>query len=196
MPAWRLDGQDRQVLQFDVGETDGNLPGFVAHVVLCLAEPAQVVNVNSRILATVHMGPPLGETPQPIDVIGTALLDPDGLPPTERRQIKIFVDDRLRERKAQESRLARLPRLEPYFAEYVIHPAYIEPKEEISLWRFSCAGFVLKAYEEANIHLIDVRNLPAVTLETLKIAYPRMASLLDRNEMGVTGLPVDVLSTQ
>ncbi len=183
MPAWRLDGQDRQVHHFDVGASDGNVPGFVAHVVLCLAEQPQTINVNSRILATVHMGPPLGEKPQPIDVIGTALLDPEGLPPLERRQIKVFVDDRLRERKAQEARLARTQLLERCYAEYVIHPSYIEPAEEVSLWRFSCAGFVLKAYEEANIRLIDVRNLPAVTLATLKVAYPGMAKLLDRVEI-------------
>src|SRR5260370_10055070 len=106
------------------------------------------------------MGPPLEEKSQSVDVIGTTLLSPDGLPPAELRQIKVFVDDRLRERKAQESRLARLRRLEPYFAEYVIHPSCVEPKEEVSLWRFSCAGFVLKAYEEANIHLLYHGNLP------------------------------------
>jgi hypothetical protein len=185
MPAWRLDEQDRQVRHFDVGAIDGNVLGFVAHVVLCRAEQPQVVNVNSRILATVHMGPPLGEKPQPIDVIGTALLDSDGIEPSERRQIKVFVDDRLRERKSQESRLARLNWLEPYYAEYVIHPSYIEPDDEVSLWRFSCAGFVLKAYEEAKIYLIDERNLPDVTLDTLKNAYPRMASLFDRDEVRV-----------
>jgi hypothetical protein len=185
MPAWRLDEQNRQVNRFDVGATDGKVPRFVAHVALCLAEQPQVVSINSRTLPTVHMGPPLGEKPQPIDVIATALLDPDGIQPSERRQIKVFVDDRLSERKAQASRLARLQRLEKCYAEYVIYPSYIEPNDEVSLWRFSCAGFVLKAYEEAKIRLIDDSKLPDVTLDTLKNAYPGIANLLDRQEVRV-----------
>lgn len=189
MPAWRLDGQDREVQHFDVGATDGMAPGFVSHVVLCLVEQPQVVNVNSRNLAVVHMGPPLGQASRPIDVIGTALLDPTGVAPSERRQIKVFVDDRLRERKAQESRLARLQFLERRYAEYVIHPSSIEPEEEVSLWRFSCAGFVLKAYEEANIHLIDDRKLPNITLNKLKDGYPGWADKLDcedvRTRLGI-----------
>jgi len=183
MPAWRLNEKDRQVRHFDVGAIDGSDPGFVVHVVLCLAEQPQVVNINARSLTTVHMGPPLEEKSQPIDVIGTALLDPDGVQPAERRQIKVFVDDRLRERKAQDSRLARQSLFDACYAEYVIHPAYIEPGAEVSLWRFSCAGFVLKAYEEANIHLIDVGKLPDVTLDKLKDAYPGLAHLLDDDEV-------------
>lgn len=183
MPAWRLDESDCEVQHFDVGASDGNVPGFVAHVVLCLAEKPQIANVNKRQLNTIHMGPPLGEESQSIDVVGTALLDPDGLPPSERRQIKVFVDDRKEERKAQKDRLARLPLVEQLYSEYVILPAYIEPTAEVSLWRFSCAGFVLKAYESANIHLINDRNLPSVTLETLKTAYPQMARRLDRVEI-------------
>src|SRR6185295_2579957 len=159
MPAWRLDGQDRQVNHFDVGAVDGTRQGFISHVLLCLAEQPQVVNVNSRTPDAVHMGPPLEERPQPIDAIGTAVLDPGGVQPTERRQIKVFVDDRLSERKAQEARMAKLNRRDPYHAEYVIHPPYVEPGEDVSLWRFSCAGFVLRAYEEANIHLIDVSKV-------------------------------------
>jgi hypothetical protein len=76
-----------------------------------------------------------------------------------------------------------MPLLERCFVEYVILPAYLEPDEVISLWRFSCAGFVLKAYEEANLHLLQTHELPLVTLETLKRAYPRMAKLLDREEV-------------
>ena len=183
MPAWRLDDQDRVVRHFDVGAIDGVVARFVRHVVLCLAEQPRNVNAQSRVLPAVHMGPPLEEKPLTIDVIGTAMLEPDGLPAAERRQIKVFVDDRLRERKAQEARFARLRGREAILAEYVIHPAYMEPEPDVSLWRFSCAGFVLRAYEEANIQLIDSGNLPRVTLETLKTAYPQMAKWLDRQDI-------------
>jgi hypothetical protein len=172
MPAWRLDEAPRSVHQFDVGATDGDRPAFVAHVMLCVSEQPQTATVNSRSLPTVHMGPPLGEKSQLIDAIGTAMLDANGIAPSERRQIKVFLDDRLRERKAQELRLSRLPLLDRRLAEYVIHPPYIEPDEAVSMWRFSCAGFVLRAYEEAKIQLIDAARAPAVTLDTLKGAYP------------------------
>jgi hypothetical protein len=54
MPAWRLDEQNCQVEHFDVGASDGEIAGFVAHVVLCLAEQPRTLNVNSRMLATVQ----------------------------------------------------------------------------------------------------------------------------------------------
>src|SRR5579859_1541993 len=120
MPAWRVDGQDRRVYHFDVGAMNGIAAEFVTHVVLCLAETPRIVNVNSRTLTTVHMGPPLEPLSQSVDVIGTALLDPEGIQSSERRKIKVFVDDRLGERKAQASRLARLQGLEKCCAEYVI----------------------------------------------------------------------------
>lgn len=95
----------------------------------------------------------------------------------------MFVDDRVAERKAHDGRLSRMKGLEVRFAEYVIHPPFIEPDEAVSLWRFSCAGFVLRAYREAGLVLLELESIPSVNLETLKQAYPRFGRLLDRSEI-------------
>lgn len=42
---------------------------------------------------------------------------------------------------------------------------------------------MLRAYEEAQIYLIDRGNLPVVDLVTLKQAYPHFARLLDRQNL-------------
>jgi hypothetical protein len=183
MPAWRLDHENRKVCHFDVGAMDGDTPGFLTHAVLCLAEQPQIINRDQRSVVIVHVGPPLESARRDIDAIGTAAAGQDGLDPSERRQIKLFVDDRLSEQKAQEARLARVQAVESRLSEYVIHPPYVEPDDGVSLWRFSCVGFVLRAYKEAQLHLLEVENLPAVDLDTLKRAYPRFARLLDRQEL-------------
>ena len=189
MPAWRLDGRDCTINHLDVGARYAS-EDFVGHAVLCLAEPPKTVNVNSAMIATIHMGPPLEAGSQSLDIIGTAFLESDTLALSARRQIKVFVDDRLSERKAQESRLSRLRPLERCLAEYIIHPSCREPDADVSLWRFNCAGFVLRAYEEADIQLIDANSLPSVSLELLKRAYPRYGKLLDhaeyRGKLGLT----------
>jgi hypothetical protein len=39
--------------------------------------------------------------------------------------------------------------------------------------RFSCAGFVLEAYNKARIRLLDVNALPMVEMGVLALAYPQ-----------------------
>jgi hypothetical protein len=183
MPAWRLDARNRELHHFDVGASDGAVPEFVAHVVLCLVEQPQVVSRGSRLVSMMHMGPPLGATAGLIDVLCTAVVNAEGLEPSEKRQIKHFIDERVQERNAQRARLARVPRLQAYLAEYVINPPYLEPSAEVPLWRFSCAGFVMKAYEAARISLIEMATVPAIDLAALKNGYPRMAWLLEKEDV-------------
>lgn len=182
MPAWRLDGQSRHIHPYDVGAIDGPFPGFATHAVLCLVEQPQTVNRDQRNIDVVHMGPPLENQRQAIDIVGTVANDV-GLDPSQCRRIKMFVDDRLAERKAHDERLARMGGLEASFSEYVIHPPHIEPDESVSLWRFSCAGFVLRAYHEAGLVLVELESVPAVNLEMLKRAYPRFGRMLDRSDV-------------
>ncbi len=132
------------------------------------------------------MGPPLGATTRQLEALGTVTLDDER---GERRKIKIFVDERLLERKAQEERLKLLKGRNRVCADYVIHPPFLEPDADTSLWRFSCVGFVLRAYMEARIQLLDLARLPPVSLETLKSIYRPMAARLDdqqfREQLGI-----------
>jgi len=182
MPAWRLNEEELTVHEFDVGAMDGAEPGFVGHVVLCRADHGQKVSAAAPVVETAEMGPPLGEATQGIHALGTTLLDPDGLPPGKRRQIKTFVDDRMQEAKSQQevrNRVSGELQRALLLKEYVINPAYEMPTDEVARWRFSCAGFVLRAYEVAKIVLLD-HTIPEVTLGTLKKAYPEQADDLDR----------------
>ncbi len=132
------------------------------------------------------MGPPLEQSQEQIDIVGTAELDAGGIGGGELRKIKSFVDDRLLERQAQVLRLKK--RLHPK-CEYVVHPAAREPEADFPLWRFNCAGFVLNAYLEADIQLVDQEHAPRVTLGFLKAVYSKMEKRLDdpefREEMGI-----------
>lgn len=189
MPAWRLDDTDRTITKYDVGASDGDEGHFVGHVLLCDIDAPTKISSNSPQIRAVHMGPPLKQSQGHVDIIGTAELDVGDFSRGERRQIKSFVDDRLLERRAQAERLAKLKqRLHP-ISEYVIHPAAKEPDPNYPLWRFNCAGFVLTAYLEANIELIDQEHAPSVPLDFLKKAYPMAKKRLDdqdfRKQMGI-----------
>lgn len=122
-------------------------------------------------------------TPIFIHALGTAELDSEGLDRGERRRIKAFVDERMSERDAQKARLDRMQTIERRCQEYSIHPDYVPPNENTTLWRFSCVGFVLRAYETARIQLLNRDSLPMISLEKLKAAYPSWAGLLSKAEV-------------
>ncbi len=188
MPAWRLDKTQKLVTKYDVGGKDCE-PDLICHVVLCDVEsPIDVSALNPRVPA-VHMGPPLKESESRLDAVGTGELDAGSPEKGERRRIKTFVDDRFLERQAQKERLAMVgEELDPK-SEYIIHPLAREPDGDFPLWRFSCTGFVLYAYAEAGIELIDRGSVPMVTLDFLKNAYPWQRRRLDdpdfREKMGI-----------
>ncbi len=182
MPAWMLDKTDRQVTEFDVGALDTVGGGALTHLVLCVPSQPLLINQDSGPIESVEMGPPLGATPTKVAAIGTAALDLHQAEPGERRKIKAFVDDRFEERNAQLERLKALSLIEQIYSEYVIHPPFVEQDEDVPLWRFSCVGFVLRAYMEARINLLDLAKLPHVSLNYLKGNYDRMRKLLDHLE--------------
>jgi len=189
MPAWRLADSETQVTKYDVGGTDGAKAQFICHLLLCDVDALTNVSRHTREMPAVHMGPPLKRSEAVIDVIATADLDSDGIGAGERRQIKAFIDDLFLERRAQEERLALLKQRSHPKAEYTIHPAAREPDAAVPFWRFNCAGFVLRAYSEANIELISEADVPIATLDDLKAAYPWASKRLDdqqfREEMGI-----------
>lgn len=183
MPAWMLDKIDRQVSEFDVGALDTVGGGELTHLVLCTPSKPQMINQDSGPIESIHMGPPLEPKPKKIEAVGTAALDANQVEPGERRKIKTFVDDRLDKRNAQLERLSLLSELERIYTEYVIHPPFLEHDEDLPLWRFSCVGFVLRAYMEARINLLDLGQLPLVPLDYLKANYGRMGKLLNHMEI-------------
>jgi len=172
MPAWTLTDEPTTIHPFDVlGQSDGT-SHLMVHALLCNETESRTdVTKQSNIRCT-HMGPPLGQRSSSCDAVGSA-----GLNDTHRRKIKVFVDDRLMERAAEKKR----GRLNDLIAEYRIHPSATRPSREFPLWRFSCVGFVLEAYNAAGIRLLGA-PLPFKTLDELKQLYPRHARHLDDSD--------------
>jgi len=132
MPAWRLDENEREVTKYDVGATDGAEPFFVGHVFLCNVENSTPITSNTKEIEAIHMSPPLENSNQQIEILGTAQLD-DETSRGERRQIKSFVDDRLLERQAQLARLDQMGSRSLPLDEYIIHPSAKGPDSDYPL---------------------------------------------------------------
>lgn len=159
MPATRLSSQQVEIRRSDVVGQDGGTAHFVGHVALA-AENYSAVKVGTKVHVN-HMGPPLerdGEVE--VHTCGTAELDDD-----ELNQIELFVDEHFNEQRAEIKR---------GYDQYVIHP-HAAYSDDMSFRRFSCAGYVLEAYADAGISLIDlIASLPDVDLGTLFMAYPSL----------------------
>jgi len=106
----------------------------------------------------------------------------------EQLQIRLFSEELESEYNAAQIRHSR--------DQYVICPHVKEISREddtAAYLRFSCAGFVIEAYREADIDLLwtDLAHLPLVGLEVLKAQYPEFAGMLERprirDEFGVGG---------
>jgi len=170
VPAQRLDQQSISISQFDVaGRDSATLSEFIRHVGLMPEIVASFApGTLSRLL---HMKPPLETEAEPgsVHVVGS-------VPPTidETSAISLFYDEHRNEYAAQSA--SRL-------LQYAILPS-IQPDRAtdgtVIRTRFSCAGFVIGAYREAEIDLIDEDEgtLPPVDLETLVRAYPDQESSL------------------
>jgi hypothetical protein len=180
MPAQRLGSQPVSIQKYDMAAQDSAAaPYFVRHVGLA-DEQRDDVRSNSEI-RLVHMGPPLmrGQSGNPVHAIGEA-----GLTAGQIRQIGVFVDEHLSEYEAERVRGHR---------QYVIHPHVREPDADVPCRRFSCAGFVIEAYRDADLELLvaEPARLPSVDLETLTNAYSDLAHLLRsparRSRFGLEG---------
>ena len=188
MPAWRLNGEGVAVRRYDVAGFDSQAElEFITHVALSEEERSTIRRANDGI-AMVHMLPPFRSTVRSyrVPVIATGGLDPGKYP-----QIKAFIDELRLEYKAHEDREKRHPKVAAE-EQYVIDPPAKGPEPETPYWRFSCAGFVLHAYEVyAGIQLVVRDQLPPITLAALKQAYPSFADRLDnpddRNKFGLLG---------
>jgi hypothetical protein len=189
MPAWRVDGQGREINEYDVGAGDVSASGPVLHVVLCTESQPLVVYSTRQNVSIVHMRPPLEAIDATIDIIATASLDAGNLNSPERRKIKTFIDERLLERKAQEARQKKSGRLTLNSNAYRIHPCSTPPDTNFPFWRYSCVGFVVAAYREALIELVDESSVPQANMQLVKQMYPDYATHLDvpriREHLGI-----------
>lgn len=183
MPAVRLEKEPHPVSLYDVLGQDGNIPCFVRHVGLS-NEPVEAIR-NGNTVNVAHMKPPLSSDDQmKVHACGIAELTDD-----ECRQIETFITERMSEHQAlQQSKTGG----------YIIRPHAIDRRETdgtLVCRRFSCAGFVIEAYEDANIFLVetDENNLPLMDVDSLRNAYPDIfdshnwRSLNERYKLGLDG---------
>jgi len=153
---------------------------FVRHVGLASKEIEEVRNGDT--VAVDHMVPPLAGEDFGIvtNLVGTARLTID-----EIGQIKRFRDEHLSEHEAQKHLDLRRFVIRP-------HAKPLEDNGKAVCMRFSCVGFVIEAYRDAGIILLDTdeASLPSVTRETIGKAYPLVlrpfwAELNRENEWGL-----------
>ncbi len=172
MPAERLQDTPVRLRLFDVvGQDSDNVEQFVRHVGLAL-QPQAGLTRRSPLVRLVHMGPPLtrdhADGPRPADAVATVELTAD-----ELLQIQVFLDELNDVYEAEKARAEK---------QYVIRPHVAEPDEKTPFPRFNCAGFVVEAYRDAGIDLVETEEtlLPPVSLGKLKQAYPDQAEALER----------------
>jgi hypothetical protein len=181
MPATRITDSDVTLAQFDVVGQDDVKP-FVKHLGLCASSGQQ----KAAEVSVHDMGPPLRSPgSMAANVRATADLNDD-----ERRKIASFVDRHANEHKAQQFSGPR-----GNARSYVIYPHCREETEQDGTHvytRFSCAGYVIESYQFARLTLLDLPQVPPVSLQQASIAYPEMAAALSssarlREEFGLTG---------
>lgn len=160
MPANRVSDVGITISRSDVvGADSASERQYISHVALS-EQDVSLVKIGDSI-DTNHMGPPLQHGYEmEVHVHATADLSDD-----ELNQIQLFIDEHHNEQEAQQRQALKT---------YVIHPHAVL-SEDGSFRRFSCAGYVVEAYEEAGINLIDMEyELPLVNLDSLMHAYEGM----------------------
>lgn len=170
MTARRLDDTPLAVGRNDViGQDSESVGEFVRHAGLTADEhPAVTTAVTLRLT---DMGPPLALASEPelVHAHGTVPLTAD-----EVAQIDLFID-----RVASEYQANRAGRRQ----QYVVLPHCLGVAGDdgtLIYYRYSCGGFVIEAYRFVGIDLIvtDAASLPAVGLDTLRVAYPNQERAL------------------
>jgi hypothetical protein len=173
----------------DVVGQDGEEAAFVAHT--GLAESGGLQTTES--VAVIEMGPPLhgpGSARQiRAHVVGSADLTHD-----ELQKIRRFVDQHASEHLVfEELGIVGVINAAPLMYCVLPHACPFEEEDgRYARMRFSCAGFVLEAYQSARIQLIVTNRLPPVDLDVLNRGYPRLMRLvragrLAQEELGLTG---------
>jgi hypothetical protein len=180
MAAVDLSLQSHQVARYDViGEHSADLPRFVKHVALSLADEGEIrCDQNIDVM---HMGPPLSRRGAVrAHVAGSIPLNNE-----EIREIETWIAEI--EDEYEDSSVDGNIR-----AQFCIHPPWkdeLDPNTGVRRYRrYSCAGFVLDAYHQVRVDLleIDENALPEVDRRLLSLAYPR-APLESLQPFGLEG---------
>lgn len=168
MPAVDLATRPSMLSRFDVvGEHSETLRGFVKHLALLNSDDCEVKGGDA--VDVVHMKPPL-ETDDRlcVHVAGRIPLTND-----EIRGINAWLE------KVKDE--YQTPHIRPH-QQYIIDPPWEDKPDsnrKIRRYRrYSCAGFVLDAHAQVDVQLlvIDTNELPEVSSETVKTAYPEASS--------------------
>ena len=177
MGAVRIGQQSSSIRAYDaLGQDSDTVTEFICHIGMASAAAVEPVASQGVAVNWVEMGPPLlvpqgnkpvGSTAKPVDVVGTLELTA-----SEHKQIEAFIDE-------VDAELQSIEKLR----QYTVHPHFRDRDASNSARRFSCAGLVQKAYEYANIDLVDTAALPGVGLDTVLAAYPDMQSGLTNPRM-------------
>lgn len=159
--------------------------GLMLHALLCIEANVRADVTDKTVLRAFHMGPPLGRKSARCNTYGTA-----NLTAAQKAKIKTFIDGRRKEREAEEKRISELGGRWDARSQYCIHPAASPPTADYPVWRFSCVGLVLQAYQRARIELLT-EPYPLKTVDHLKQFYPSVARYLDdpnhRKALGLEG---------
>ncbi len=190
MPAHRLTALGSAISRSDVVAFDTKgVTHFLQHTALS-AHEYESVKAGDEIGVN-HMGPPLERDGQcRVDVSGTAELNDD-----ELNQIALFIDELEDERQAQV--LRQRSDIDKY-PDYIVHP-HTDYSPDGSYRRFSCTGYVVEAYAEAGIDLIDIDAVPPVDLQMIYRAFPALerveanpplrkrSGIRSRHDLGLAG---------
>jgi hypothetical protein len=159
------------------------ISNLMVHAMLFDEDNVRADVTSTTYLRIAHMGPPLGRATLTSDAVGGIELSED-----QKVRIKKFIaqhNDASDKRKKEQRKRGQKP--DPRDL-YVILPSAKGPIGDKPFWRFSCVGFVVKAYEELKIVLLK-GPIPERTLAELKHFYPGFAKDLDdasiRFEMGI-----------
>lgn len=165
MGSFRLDNEPRNVSIYDaLGRDSPCVSAFVCHVGLAV-DNHEIAEQTVLLARMIEMCPPLivpqsNDQPEPesdrVDVVGSIELTA-----AECKQISVFIDE-------TDTELASVSKVR----QYTVHPHYLERRRPQSARRFSCVGYVQKAYEYADVDLVDISAIPLVDLRTILLAYP------------------------
>lgn len=169
MPASRLSTATSTVEPYDVLGWGNEASGLMTHAMLCNESDTRHDVTNETLLEIAHMRPPLGALRHVAHAVGNA-----GISDKQQMKIKTFVDRQLSASEAARARQRTIG-----YRQYIIHKSAEPPSPSFSLWRFSCVGFVLKAYSTARISLLSELR-PLKTLAEVQNLYPDHADRLDK----------------
>jgi len=166
MPAQRLDNTPVPVPPSAVAGQDAEIATGLVHHLGFVADEVGTTS-SGETIRVYHMGPPLENDGQ----MRTHCLGWTPLTPDELAGVWRWIDEVAEEYQAQHI---------ADWNQYTIHPHVCSVPSNggaVRHYRFSCAGFIIEAFREIGIDLLetDESKLPAITYKQLTEIYPEAA---------------------